>query len=233
MTSFIIKLFKAGLVVVATFVFFISWLFISLPNVSFLKNHNPQRTRFMEIYYDKAIQEEKFGGVSYFWLPYEKISPNLRQAVVVAEDDTFFAHNGFDWKALKLALTRNLRDRAFTRGGSTITQQLVKNIYLTPDKNPFRKMREWIITYQMEKTLSKRRILELYLNVVEWGEGIYGAEAAARHYFSKSAASLDPSQAAYLAAILPNPQLFTKKHYSRTVVRRKSRILARMNGYKK
>lgn len=228
MVALLIKPVKYLFYLCALLVALISFFFISLPNISYLKGHNPLRTRFMEIYLEKTDQEAP--PIHYEWVSYGRISPFLKQAVIVAEDSSFFDHDGFDWTAIKKAMKRNIRDMSFTRGGSTLTQQLVKNLYLTPSKNPFRKLREWIVTYQMEQTLSKRRIFELYLNVIEWGDGIYGAEAASQHYFSKSAAALKPAEAAFLAAIIPNPKLYTQKRYSPIVSRRKSRILARMNG---
>lgn len=230
MVAFLIKPVKYLFYLCALLVALISFFFISLPNISYLKGHNPLRTRFMEIYLEQAEQTDDAPTIQYDWVSYGRISPFLKQAVIVAEDSSFFDHDGFDWEAIKKAMERNIRDLSFTRGGSTLTQQLVKNLYLTPSKNPFRKLREWIVTYQMEQTLSKRRIFELYLNVIEWGDGIYGAEAASQHYFSKSAAALKPAEAAFLAAIIPNPKLFTQKRYGRYVNHRKSRILARMNG---
>ena len=235
MVAILIKPVKYLFYVCAFLVAFISFFFISLPNISYLKSHNPLRTRFMEIYLDKTGKEATAEGddqipIQYNWVSYGRISPYLKQAVIVAEDSSFFDHDGFDWEAIKKAIRKNIHDMSFTRGGSTLTQQLVKNLYLTPDKNPFRKLREWIITYQMEQTLSKQRIFELYLNVIEWGEGIYGAEAASEHYFSKSASDLNPSEAAFLAAIIPNPKLYTQKRYGRMVSARRSRILARMGG---
>lgn len=211
---------------IAGVIFFASFFFIGLPNVSWLVDHNPKRTRFMEIYLDET--DDDHPAIRYFWVPYSRISGNLKKAILVAEDNAFFDHNGFDWEQFRFAVGRNIKDKAFSRGGSTITQQLVKNLYLTPDKNPFRKIREWIITCQMERTLSKKRIFEIYLNVIELGEGIYGAEAAARHYFSKSAGELNASESAWLAAILPSPRLYTKPRYARKVNHKKRLILSRM-----
>jgi monofunctional glycosyltransferase len=208
---------------------FVAFFFIGLPNVSYLRAHNPERSSFMEIYLDGLADAGKPLALKHTWVNYSQISPNLKKAVLVAEDDTFFDHGGFNWKAFEKALKRNWRDKAFTRGGSTLTQQLVKNLYLSPSKNPFRKIREAVITVQMEQTLEKERILELYLNMVEWGEGIYGAEAAAQNHFKKSARNLSAREAAYLAAILPNPKRLTKGRYAGYVSRRMNRILARMH----
>ena len=193
---------KIGFALIVTFGLF--WLFVlyaqlTLPNVAVLKIHNPKTTAFMERYKgDKPLQ--------YVWVPYLQISPALKEAVVVAEDNSFFQHHGFDWGALRDAFRKNVKKKKIVRGGSTITQQLAKNLYLSPSKNPLRKIRETLITTQLEQNLGKQRILEIYLNVIEWGEGLYGAEAAAKHYFNTKASRLSGEQAAWLAAILPNPK---------------------------
>ncbi len=154
------------------------------------------------------------------WVPLRSISPYLIKAVLIAEDDKFWKHHGFDKEAIQKALEKNLESGKFKLGGSTISQQLTKNLYLTPAKNPVRKLKEAIITWRLERTLSKRRILELYLNVVEWGEGIFGAEIAARRHFGKSAAALTADEAAKLAAALPNPRRYRVDGTSRYVERR-------------
>ena len=141
------------------------------------------------------------------WVDYARISPNLKRAVLVAEDSRFWKHEGIDFDELKESMEVNIERMEFARGGSTITQQLAKNLYLSPSKNPIRKVREFMIARALEAELSKQRILELYLNVIEWGDGIYGAEAAARTYFHKSAADLAPQDAALLAAAIVNPRL--------------------------
>jgi len=161
------------------------------------------------------------------WVPLEKISNYLQQAVIISEDDRFWEHNGFDFEAMRDAFQKNKEKKKFKYGGSTITQQLAKNLYLNPDKNYVRKIKEAIITFRLEKTLDKKRILELYLNVVEWGDGIFGIEAAARHYYGKSAAALTASEAAHLAVILPNPRRL-KIGSSRYVERRADIIYGRL-----
>ena len=143
------------------------------------------------------------------WAPLSKISPHLIRAVIISEDDKFYQHEGFDWEAIKEAWGRNKERGRFAFGGSTITQQLAKNLFLKPTKNPVRKIREAVIAYELEKKLSKQRLLELYLNVVEWGDGIYGAQAAAQVYFGKSADALTPAEAIRLALVLPNPRRYT------------------------
>jgi monofunctional biosynthetic peptidoglycan transglycosylase len=144
------------------------------------------------------------------WVSLNRISPYLKQAVVIAEDDQFWVHRGFNWEAIKAAAKTNWRRKRLSFGASTITQQLARNLFLSPSKNPFRKLKELFIALKLERGLSKERILELYLNVIEWGDGIYGAEAAARHYFGTSAAHLGKHQAAFLAAILPRPCFYDK-----------------------
>lgn len=154
------------------------------------------------------------------WVPFSRISPYLVKAVIIAEDDKFWSHQGFDFEAIQKALERDIKEGRLKFGGSTISQQLVKNIYLTPSKNPLRKVKEAIITWRLERTLSKRRILELYLNVAEWGVGIFGIEAASSHYYGKPAIDLNPEEASRLAAILPNPQRYRVDGTSGYVERR-------------
>lgn len=218
---------KIGFALLVTFGFF--WLFVlyaqwTLPTVVFLKIKNPTTTAFMERYKgEKPLQ--------FAWVPYSQISHHLKEAVVVAEDGSFFLHSGFDWHALQDAFQKNVKKKRIVRGGSTITQQLAKNLYLSPSKNPLRKIREILITIQLEQNLSKQRILELYLNVVEWGNGIYGAEAAAKHYFNTKASHLSASQAAWLASILPNPRFYDKNRGNSYAQAKASRIMKIM-GYR-
>lgn len=204
----------------------ISWMYYLYASLSFsytmyLKYHNPRTTTFMRDYDgDKPIQHK--------WVPIDKISLYLQQAVVLAEDDRFYSHSGFDWEAIKDAFEINWRRKSLARGGSTITQQVAKNLYLSPSKNPIRKIKEFMLAIKLERELSKKRILEIYLNVVEWGEGIYGAEAAARHYFNTTAANLGKHEAAFLAAILPKPRYYDKHrnggHLSQRVASIESRL---------
>lgn len=196
---------------------------LTLPDVSLLKKNNPTTTAFMERYRGKA-------PLQYQWVPYSQISPYLKRAVVIAEDAAFFDHSGFDWQAIREAIEKNWKKKELVRGGSGITQQLAKNLYLSPSKNLLRKLREILITVELERKLSKQRILELYLNVVEWGDGIYGAEAAAQHYFNTSAASLSPHQTAWLAAILPNPRYFQNRRGGAFIQRKTATILGRMGS---
>lgn len=178
----------------------------AVPDVAPLKRRNPATTALMEL----RDQEHRQKGLNprrrQVWVSYDGVSDHLKKAIIISEDAAFFSHKGVDLYELKEAIKEDWEKGKFKRGASTITMQLAKNLYLNPSKNPLRKLQEIIITWQLERTLSKRRIFELYLNVVEWGDGIYGAEAAARYYFSKSAGELDPEEAATLAALLPSPR---------------------------
>jgi monofunctional biosynthetic peptidoglycan transglycosylase len=164
------------------------------------------------------------------WAPYARISSNLTRAVLVAEDSRFWTHEGIDLDELKESIEANLERMEFARGGSTITQQLAKNLYLSPSKNPVRKLRELLIARRLEAELSKQRILELYLNVVEWGDGIYGAEAAARTYFRKSASQLTAPEAALLAGALTNARLLNPAHPTARLRRRQAMVMGRMGA---
>ncbi len=202
-----------SLIVVGLF-FAGGWWYLQLPDVRPLARENPSRTALM-------LQREK-GGVKGrpIWVPLERIAPELRNAVIVAEDADFYRHQGVDWDAVWDAVEKNWREGRIYRGGSTITQQLAKNLYLDPSKTASRKIKEAVIAMRMEHRLSKSRILELYLNVAEWGRGIYGAEAAARHYYGKSAADLTITEASWLAAILPSPWRYESHQDSQYVQRR-------------
>ncbi|MBI5644244.1 MAG: monofunctional biosynthetic peptidoglycan transglycosylase [Deltaproteobacteria bacterium] len=180
--------------------------FTAIPNVSKLVKENPKKTSLME--YREAEWKAKGRKKSLYqvWVPFSRISPYMAKAVIIAEDDKFWSHEGFDFEAMQKAIEKDLKAKKFKSGGSTISQQLAKNLYLTPKKSPLRKIKEAVITWQIERKLSKRRILELYLNVIEWGDGVFGVEAAARHHFGKSAADLSPMEAARLATVLPNPR---------------------------
>ena len=175
-------------------------------DVAALRRKNPGKTAFMahrEAQWEaKGLKNRK---IQHMYVPLSKISPYAVKAVLIAEDDKFYSHEGFDFEAMQKALEKDLKLGRFKYGGSTISQQLAKNLFLSPSKNPLRKIKEAILTWRIENNLSKRRILELYLNVAEWGDGIFGIEAASRHYFGKSAAELTPMEAARLAVVLPNP----------------------------
>ena len=189
------------------------------------KSSNPATTAMM----DQRAAEERARGEEprrfQTWVPYDRISRNLTKAVLAGEDSRFFDHGGFDWEEMQKALEKDWNAGRFSRGASTISQQLAKNLFLSTSKNPFRKLHEAVITKEMEWILGKRRILEIYLNVIEWGDGIYGAEAAARTYFNTSTAALSADQAAFLSAIIPNPNgAFNPSKHRGRVERRKNLI---------
>jgi len=204
-----------------------------LPDVSALKKKNPVETSFMLIKESQARAQGKKLGRDLVWTGWNGISENLKHAVLVAEDGGFYRHNGVDWESTREALKTDWKQKRLAKGGSTITQQLARNLYLSPSKNPLRKIKEILIARRLEKELGKRRIFEIYLNVAEWGRGIYGAEAASRAYFGKSAADLTPEEAAALAAALPSPRRYSPVKGTRFMERRKSTIVARMraSGY--
>ncbi len=200
-----------------------------LAAVLWWSHFNPANTAFMSAGLIR-LQEKKGPDavLRHKWVDYGRISRHLKRAVVAAEDSRFLEHEGFDWDAMQAAVKKNLRKGRFAAGGSTISQQLAKNLFLSPSKNPLRKAQEAIITVMIEGLWSKRRILEVYLNVIEWGNGIYGAEAAARRYFKTSAAALGPTQAAHLAAMIPNPRYYESHRQARGLLKRQAIIAARM-----
>jgi len=195
------------------------------PDVGSLARRNPKKTAWMELREREWARRGERKRIKQVWVPYARISPYLIQAVLIAEDDKFLRHSGFDLRIIWNAFKRNIEAGRIKYGASTITQQLAKNLYLSPSKNPLRKIREAILTWRLEANLSKRRILTLYLNLVEWGEGVFGAEAAADHYYGCAAADLSPEQAARLAACLPNPRKYSPVGSSRFIARRAGRIL--------
>lgn len=204
------------------------WL-LTMPDVSTLRTTNPPVTALMETRQAQAEAQGRSIRRQWVWMPLSRISPFLLQAVVAAEDASFFTHEGFDWEGIKEAVKYNLGAGELKRGGSTITQQLAKNLYLSSERSLFRKAREALITRSLEQQLTKERILELYLNVAEWGQGVYGAEVAARHHFKKSARDLTPDEAAWLAAILPSPRRYDPIRKTAAMTRRHERILNRIN----
>ncbi len=181
---------------------------LAMPDLSKLKKENPKKTAFMKYRETESQKQGKRLKIYQIWVPLSKVSPTLTKAVLIAEDDKFWSHEGFDYEAIKKALERDLKAGRFRLGGSTISQQLTRNLYLSPEKSLLRKIKEAILTWRMEKVLSKKRILELYLNVAEWGEGIYGIEAASRHYYGKSSSDLTAQESARLATVLPSPRRY-------------------------
>ena len=206
------------------------YAYVTLPDVRSLKTTNPTTTEFMKL---RASEAEAKGAAPRHvqrWVGYGRLSPSLKRAVLVAEDDAFWDHEGIDLDELQKSLELDWARGRFVRGGSTITQQLAKNLYLSPSKHPVRKLREAMIARRLEAELKKSRILELYLNVIEWGDGIYGAEAAARTYFHASAAELGPTESALLAAAIVNPRVMNPGRPSARLVRRQQLILRRMGA---
>src|SRR6478672_12236460 len=226
---------------------------ITFPHIWNLKTENPTTTSLIEYRISEAKSNGEEPKKFMIWMPIEQISPNLQRAVLAGEDSRFFEHHGFDWDAIQKAWDDAVKEGekeakeegdydendwippmpSFKRGASTVSQQLAKNLYLSEERNFLRKGREAVITYFLERELSKKRILEIYLNVIEWGDGIYGAEAAARNYFKKSASDLTPQEAAYLSAMIPSPlNVFNPKKNPKRVVRRQRVILRGMNSIK-
>jgi monofunctional biosynthetic peptidoglycan transglycosylase len=206
----------------------VAYVYLTLPDVKALRTRNPATTTFMQLRAREAEARHRSFRVQQRWVGYEQISPNLRRAVLTAEDSAFWQHDGVDFEQLKESIETNLERGRMIRGASTITQQLAKNLYLTPSRNPLRKLRELFIARQLEVELSKRRILEIYLNVVEWGDGIFGAESAARTYFGKPASALEPEEAALLAGALINPRVHNPAKPTPRLLRRQEIILRRM-----
>ena len=194
------------------------------PDISRLKNDNPARTSFMEYREREWRESGKNIRIRQKWTPISRISPYLVKAVLIAEDDKFYQHEGFDYEAIQKAIETDIKRKKIKFGGSTISQQLAKNLYLTPSKNPLRKLREAVLTWRLERTLSKKRILEIYLNVAEWGEGIFGIGAASSHYFGKPPAALTPEEAARLATALPNPRRYNPAGSSQYMEKRSRAI---------
>jgi monofunctional biosynthetic peptidoglycan transglycosylase len=192
--------------------------------------YNPDTTAFMRSRLEKIREEQPVAKLQYRFVPYERISPHLKRAVIASEDAKFFQHDGFDWDGIRNAYEKNVREGEVVAGGSTITQQLAKNLFLSGDRAFWRKAQEAAITVMIELIMDKRRILELYLNVIEWGDGVFGAEAAARHHYGVSAAQLGAEQAARLAAMVPSPRRYSPGRNTAYLERRTATILARMNG---
>ena len=212
------------------FVFFayLAYLTVSLPDVEQLQNINPDATSLMSQRWKDAVERGQEPKRIQEWIHLEQVSERLVQAVIMGEDAGFWVHNGFDFYEIKESIRRNIERRGLARGASTITQQLAKNLFLSTEKTITRKLKEAILTYRMEGHLSKHRILEIYLNVIEWGEDIYGIEAASRVYFGKRASQLDAAESALLAAMIPNPRRFNPSRNMKSLKVRQERILGWM-----
>ncbi|MBZ0250863.1 MAG: monofunctional biosynthetic peptidoglycan transglycosylase [Burkholderiales bacterium] len=199
-----------------------------LARLAWWRTHDPSSTAFMADRLERLRERKPAASLRHQWVPYARISVNLKRAIVAAEDAKFADHEGFDWEAMQKAWEKNQKKGRVVAGGSTISQQLAKNLFLSGSRTPWRKAQEAMATVMMESVMDKRRILEIYLNVIEWGDGVFGAEAAARHYFGTSAAALTPSQAARLAAMVPNPRFYDRNRATPWLERKTGIILARM-----
>jgi monofunctional glycosyltransferase len=207
------------------FVIFNLWVFF---NIAWWIKFNPSSSAFMRARLCVMQAENSEAKLKHHWVDYSKISTNLKRAVIASEDAKFLQHQGFDWDGIEIAFKKNIKKGKLVAGGSTITQQLAKNMFLSSNRSIFRKSEEAIITLMLEAMLSKQRILEIYLNMIEWGNGVFGAEAAARHYYSKGAHNLSTTQAAKLAVMVPNPRFYDKHRYTRYLNRRTATIQARL-----
>ena len=205
-------------------------LFLPYDNIRQLKTINAGETAFMREQAANAKNEKRQFHKMQYWISLRSIPQDAINAVIISEDGTFWSHHGFDWFEFRESIERNFEEGRAVRGASTITQQLVKNLYLSSSKNPLRKIKEWILTWYMEQQLGKSRILEIYFNVIEWGDGVYGIEAASRYYFDKSASSLNREECARLAAIIPSPRKHRADVDSKYVLRRSKLILERMEA---
>jgi monofunctional biosynthetic peptidoglycan transglycosylase len=199
-----------------------------LVRVWWWRDHNPQSTAFMEASLERLRAKKPDAKLHWTWMPYERISAHLKRAIVVAEDARFAEHEGFDWEAIEKAMEKNRKKGKVVAGASTISQQLAKNLFLSADRTPWRKGQDALITVMIEQVMDKRRILEIYLNVIEWGDGVFGAEAAARHYYGSGAAALGPEASARLAAMVPNPRFYDRNRNTAWLGRKTQMILARM-----
>jgi monofunctional biosynthetic peptidoglycan transglycosylase len=219
---------KWGLLALVGLVF--AWQLWLFGWVLFWKWSDPGETRFMELRLAELRVKNPQAQLRQQWVPYERISPHLKRAIIAAEDAKFVDHEGFDWDGIQKAIEKNQKKGRFVAGGSTISQQLAKNLFLTPTKSYFRKAEEAVITLMLEGLWSKRRIFEVYLNVIEWGNGVFGAEAAARHYYGIGAGQLSPEQSARLAGMVPNPRFYDRNRNAPGLARKTAIILGRMPG---
>jgi len=217
----------AWLAVAAATVFLVIQLSF-LARVWWWKDHNPQSTAFIRARMEQLRARDPQAKLRHSWVLYERGATSLKRAIVVAEDAKFADHEGFDWEAIEKAREKNLKKGRIVAGGSTISQQLAKNLFLSGERSALRKGQEALITVMIEHVMDKRRILEIYLNVIEWGDGVFGAEAAARHYYGVAASSLAPEQSARLAAMVPNPRFYDRNRNTAFLARHTQTILARM-----
>lgn len=205
---------RATLILGCLITAFTTIFYITLPDVGYLIEHNPQTTAFIKLRKAEAAKENLLFNLKWEWICLNEVSPQLQQLVILSEDPDFWVHKGISWKNIKKAVLVNWRDRKIKRGGSSISQQTAKNLYLSPRKTFTRKMHECLITWQLEYYLSKQRILEIYLNIAEWGDGIFGIKAAALHWFHKSPSDLTSEEALFLSSLLPSPILKKNSNYT-------------------
>ncbi len=220
----------SGHLLLALFVlllFYQCWIFM---HICWWIKFNPSSSAFMQDRLTVMQDKNAKARLRHRWVPYERISNNLKRALVAAEDAKFVDHEGFDWEGIQNAYKKNLKKGRIVAGGSTISQQLAKNLFLSTRRTPWRKVEEAVITVMLEAVMDKRRIFEIYLNVIEWGDGVFGAEAAARHYYRISAADLSAPQAAKLAAMVPNPRYYDTHREARVLLRKTGIIMARMKN---
>jgi monofunctional biosynthetic peptidoglycan transglycosylase len=211
-------------------VVFFAYQFWFLTQILYWVDHNPVSTSVMDARLETLREKDPHAVLEHKWVPYSRISVDLKRAIITAEDQKFVEHDGFDWEGIQHALEKNQRRGRVVAGGSTITQQLAKNLFLSGERTLLRKGQEAILATMLEATMSKRRIFEIYLNVVEWGENVFGAEAASRHYFGVGAADLDAGQAARLAAMLPRPRYYDRNRESPYLAGYTDSILSQMYG---
>lgn len=216
---------RLGAALVAALFLYNLWIF---GHIVYWRSFNPSASAFMTEQLARLQEEDPEAELRHKWVPYERISPNLKRALIASEDAKFVDHEGFDWDGIEAAFEKNLKQGRIVAGGSTISQQLAKNLFLSGKKTPWRKLEEAVITVMLETVMDKRRIFEIYLNVIEWGNGVFGAEAAARHYYRTSAARLSAGQAAKLAAMVPNPRFYDDNRNAPGLARKTRIILRRM-----
>jgi len=212
---------------IALLVLYQIWL---LAHICWWVTYNPSTSAFMESRLEVLQDRNPNAELRHKWVPYERISGNLKHALIAAEDAKFVDHEGFDWEGIQKAYEKNLRKGRIVAGGSTISQQLAKNLFLSTKRSPWRKLEEAVITVMLETVMDKRRIFEIYLNIIEWGNGIFGAEAAARHYFQVSAKDLNAEQAAWLAAIVPSPRYYERHREAPGMLLKADFILTHMDS---
>ncbi len=218
-------LWRGLLLLLGVVVLYQAWIFA---HIWWWVDHNPSTSAFMETRLAEMLEKNPDAELRYKWVPYNRISNNLKRALIASEDAKFVDHEGFDWDGIQKAYEKNLKKGKVVAGGSTISQQLAKNLFLSSKRAFWRKAEEALITVMLERMMSKQRIFEIYLNVIEWGNGVFGAEVASRYYFKTSAANLAPEQAARLAAMVPNPRYYDTHRNARGLMKKTGIILARM-----